>query len=82
MGHLALEAPRHEINSFINKIDKNIVALCQGTQVGKYGCRTLEAPRHESNICVKEIGGAPLRHWWQGHNFNGISFLVVRFLGY
>ena len=55
MGHLALEAPRHEINSFINRIDKDMVGLGQGAQVGKFSCRTLEALRHESNICIKRI---------------------------
>ena len=55
LGHLALEAPRHEINSFTNRIDTDMIGFGQGTQIGKYSCRALEAPRHDINSFMKRI---------------------------
>ena len=35
----ALEAPRHEINTFIKGIDKEMIGFGQGTQIGKSSSR-------------------------------------------
>ena len=55
MGHLAPEAPRHEIDIFTNRIDTDTIGFGQGTQIGKYSCRALEAPRHDINSFMKRI---------------------------
>ena len=54
MGHLALDAPRHEITIFINTIDKEMRGFREGAQIGKYSPRALETPRHEICNCFKE----------------------------
>ena len=54
LGHLALDAPRHEITIFINTIDKEMRGFREGAQIGKYSPRALETPRHEICNCFKE----------------------------
>ena len=53
LGHLALDAPRHEITTFINTTDKEMIGFGEGAQIGKYSSRALETPRHEICICFK-----------------------------
>jgi hypothetical protein len=45
----ALEAPRHEINMFIETVDKDMIGFGQGTQIWK------EVPRHAINTVIKRI---------------------------
>ena len=54
LGNLAPEL-RHDIHSFIKRIDKEMICLGQGTQIGKSSSRAIEAPRHDINTCVKRI---------------------------
>jgi hypothetical protein len=51
LGHLALDAPRHEITIFINTTDKEMIGFGEGAQIRKYSSRALETPRHE--ICIR-----------------------------
>ena len=55
LGHLALEAPKHEIKIFTNIIDTDMIGFGQATQIGKYSCRALEAARHDINSFMKRI---------------------------
>jgi len=55
LGHLALEAPKHEIKIFTNIIDTEMIGFGQGTQIGKYSCRAPEAARHDINSFMKSI---------------------------
>jgi len=38
----ALEAPRHEINTFVKRIDKEMTGFGQRTQIGKSSSRPLK----------------------------------------
>jgi len=51
----ALEVPRHDINSCIKRIDKDMIGFGRETQIGKSSSRAPEAPMHEINTCVKRI---------------------------
>ena len=55
LGHLALEAPTHEIKIFTNIIDTDMIGFGQATQIEKYSCRTLEAAKHDINSFMKRI---------------------------
>jgi len=50
-----LEAPSHAINTCIARIDKEMIGLGQGTQVGKSSSGALESPRHDINSFIKRI---------------------------
>ena len=39
----------------VKKIDKELVGVALGAQIGKSSSRVLEAPRHEINTCIKRI---------------------------
>jgi len=45
-SYRALEAPRHEIKTFIKRIVKKMICFGQGAQIGKSSSGALEAPRH------------------------------------
>ena len=45
----ALEAPRHEINTIIKRIDKDMLGFEQGTQIWK------AVPMHEINSVIRRI---------------------------
>jgi len=45
----ALEAPRHEINMFIEIVDRDMIGFGQGAQIWK------EVPRHAINIVIREL---------------------------
>ena len=51
----AIEAPRHEINTCIKRIDKEMICFGQGTKVGKSSSGALEAPMHDINSFIKRI---------------------------
>ena len=55
-GSRALEVPRHEINTFIKRIDKELIGLGQRAHIGQSNSSALEAPRHEINAIIKTIG--------------------------
>jgi hypothetical protein len=55
-GNLALEAPRHEVITFIRRVYEKNQGLGQRAQIEKSSSSALEAPRHEINAIIKTIG--------------------------
>jgi len=53
IGKSTSRAPRHEINTFIKQIDKEMIAFGQGALIGNSSSIALEASVYEINTFVR-----------------------------